>query len=150
VQRVYGERSSAHVPPLPSNDHTQLLLPVGAYPSPQGSPTRAGLTPTYTGTGFDRFPRPDAGRLFGQVTGNAFDRTPDMMARQFTGGGLGPMRRGSVSPTRQMTRSVSPTKGLMPVTRHPRPAGTWKHKSVDEGRGMFLVKQMTGTGLIGL
>ena len=69
-----------------------------------------------------------------------------MLARQHTGGGAGILRSGSVSPTRQMTRSVSPTKGLIPVTRHQRPAASWKHRSVDEGRGMFLVNQMTGNG----
>jgi uncharacterized protein with PIN domain len=122
----------------------KLLLPMGTCVSPQGSPTRGGLTPSYTGTGTDRFPRPDAGRLFGQVTGNTFGRT-DLLARQYTGG-VGVLRRGSVSPTRQMTRSVSPTKGLIPVTRHQRPAASWKHRSVDEGRGMFLVKQLTGSG----
>ncbi|KAF8587268.1 hypothetical protein K439DRAFT_832127 [Ramaria rubella] len=123
-----------------------LLLPSGTCTSPQGSPIRAGLTPSYTGAGSDRLPRPEAGRLFGQVTGAGFEPRPGGLMRQYTGGAAGIMRRGSVSPTRQMTRSVSPTKGLMPVTRHPRPAGSWKHKSVDEGRGMFLVKQMTGTG----
>ena len=110
----------------------------------QGSLTR-GLTPSYTGTGIERLPRSDAGILFSQVTGNSLGKTTDTLTRQYTGGSsAGILRHGSVIPTRPGTRSVSPTKGLIPVTRHPRPAGSWKHRSVDEGRGMFLVKQMTG------
>ncbi|KAF8475430.1 hypothetical protein JB92DRAFT_2770334, partial [Gautieria morchelliformis] len=92
-------------------------------------------------------PSPYPGRLFGQVTGNNCIKLTDMLTGQYAGG-ADILRHGSVSTMKQMARSVSPTKGLIPVTRHPRPAGSWKHRSIDEGRGMFLVKQMTGNGQV--
>lgn len=70
------------------------------------------------------------------------------IARQFTGVGAGDgsllrqMTGGGLSPT----RSLSPTKQL--GLSRPRPKsviGMRNTKSVDEGRGMFLVRQMTGT-----
>ncbi|KAI6007450.1 hypothetical protein EDD15DRAFT_61614 [Pisolithus albus] len=65
------------------------------------------------------------------------------MMRQLTGGGL--------SPTRQL--AGSPTKQLGLATPRPRPKsviGVRSGKSVDEGRGMFLVRQMTGGGALGV
>lgn len=64
------------------------------------------------------------------------------LMRQLTGGGL--------SPTRQL--AGSPTKGLgmgMGGNVRPRPKsviGVRSGRSVDEGRGMYLVRQMTGVG----
>ncbi|KAG6911858.1 hypothetical protein DXG01_000105 [Tephrocybe rancida] len=108
-----------------------LLLGVGG--SPQPSPTRAPLSPTFTGPS----------RLTPQITGTT------TIARQFTGIGGDPgllrqLTGGGLSPT----RSISPTKQLGSGMR-PRPKsviGMRSAKSVDEGRGMFLVRQFTGTG----
>jgi hypothetical protein len=58
------------------------------------------------------------------------------MLRQLTGGGLSP------------TRSISPTKQLGFGGGRPRPksvVGMRSLGSVDEGRGMYLVKQLTGS-----
>ena len=92
-------------------------------------------------------------KLSSQTTGTT------TIARQFTGlsgGADGALIRqttgGGLSPTRQLTSS--PTKGLYrqhtggsAVGSHVRP----RPKSVigmrDEGRGMFLVRQMTGGAL---
>ncbi len=75
------------------------------------------------------------------------------IARQFTGLGAGGLNDGSLR--RQLTggalgptRSLSPTKQVGMGMR-PRPKsviGMRSSKSVDEGRGMFLVRQMTGSG----
>jgi hypothetical protein len=73
------------------------------------------------------------------------------IARQFTGmgGDLGLLRQmtgGGLSPT----RSISPTKQLGMISSsgiRPRPKsviGMRNTKSIDEGRGMFLVRQLTG------
>jgi hypothetical protein len=73
------------------------------------------------------------------------------IARQFTGmgGDLGLLRQmtgGGLSPT----RSISPTKQLGMISNsgiRPRPKsviGMRNTKSIDEGRGMFLVRQLTG------
>lgn len=72
------------------------------------------------------------------------------IARQFTGLGgtdaglLKQLTGGSISPT----RSLSPTKQLGSIgPSRPRPKsviGMRSSKSIDEGRGMFLVKQLTG------
>lgn len=83
------------------------------------------------------------------------------IARQFTGMGAltSQLTGGGLSPTRQLpkdlNRSPSPTKGFMMRSANegrrvpfPRPksvAGI-RGKSVDEGRGMFLVRQLTGSG----
>ena len=91
--------------------------------SPQSSPTlRSPLIPSLTGIG----------KIVPQYTGTT------TIARQFTGmgGGDGILRQltgGGLSPT----RSISPTKQL----------GS-RPKSVigmDEGRGMYLVRQLTGS-----
>ena len=75
------------------------------------------------------------------------------IARQFTGMGgdsglLRQMTGGSSSPT----RSISPTKQLGMIKGNgmrPRPKSiadkkNTKTRSIDEGRGMFLVRQLTG------
>lgn len=73
------------------------------------------------------------------------------IARQFTGMGSdsGPLRQmvgGGLNPT----RSISPTKQLGMFGgsgMRPRPKsviGMRNTKSIDEGRGMFLVRQLTG------
>ncbi|KAF5374786.1 hypothetical protein D9758_000145 [Tetrapyrgos nigripes] len=99
------------------------------------SPVRSSpLLPNYTG-----------GKIAPQNTGTTIARQftglgGDPLVRQITGGGLCP------------TRSISPTKQLgmvAPGTIRPRPKsviGMRHAKSVDEGRGMFLVRQMTGNG----
>ena len=81
------------------------------------------------------------------------------LARQFTGLGSGDtallrqLTGGGLSPTRQLG---SPTKGLLDrgqtkqlptIRERPRPKsviGIRGAKSIDEGRGMYLVRQMTG------
>jgi hypothetical protein len=56
------------------------------------------------------------------------------MLRQLTGGGLSP------------TRSISPTKQLGGGRPRPKSViGMRSLGSVDEGRGMYLVKQLTGS-----
>ncbi|KZT30379.1 hypothetical protein NEOLEDRAFT_1125904 [Neolentinus lepideus HHB14362 ss-1] len=116
-----------------------LLSPVS--PRSPESPTRPlvsqptgsfwssrGIVPQYTGT-------TTLARQFTGLSGGA-----DAMARQLTGGGL--------SPTRQLTSSPTKQIGATPG-RFPRPKsviGMRSAKSVDEGRGMFLVRQMTGGG----
>ncbi|KAI3622642.1 lim-type zinc finger-containing protein [Moniliophthora roreri] len=111
-----------------------LMLPSEYEPSPEGSPVRDGLVPTHTGN-----------KVQPQLTGTT------TIARQFTGlggnGDPGLLRQlpgGGLSPT----RSISPTKQLSSGVR-PRPKsviGMRSSKSVDEGRGMFLVRQLTGGG----
>ncbi|KAG6832463.1 hypothetical protein H0H92_001509 [Tricholoma furcatifolium] len=113
----------------------ECLLLVGVGGSPQTSPTRAPLSPTLT----------EATKLASQTTGTT------TIARQFTGIGGGceagllrQLTGGGLSPT----RSISPTKQVGNGMR-PRPKsviGMRSAKSLDEGRGMFLVRQMTGTG----
>ncbi|KAF8844047.1 hypothetical protein BDN67DRAFT_923014 [Paxillus ammoniavirescens] len=118
-----------------------LLLPLHLRTSQVESPIKP-LVPSFTGrsTGGGSFVAP-------QFTGTT------TIARQFTGrggGDAGIMRQltgGGLSPTRQLTSS--PTKQLGLVTPRPRPKsviGMRNGKSVDEGRGMFLVRQMTGGG----
>jgi len=67
------------------------------------------------------------------------------IARQFTG-----LRGGDPALMRQLTGGgLSPTKQLGTATPRPRPKsviGMRSGKSVDEGRGMFLVRQMTSGG----
>ncbi|EPQ60819.1 hypothetical protein GLOTRDRAFT_135433 [Gloeophyllum trabeum ATCC 11539] len=117
-----------------------LLLP-SPLRSPD-SPTRSPLVSQPTGSFW-------SGRsIVPQTTGTT------TLARQFTGlsgGGDAALTRqltgGGLSPTRQL--SSSPTKQLGAATsgKFPRPKsviGLRTAKSVDEGRGMFLVRQMTG------
>lgn len=57
------------------------------------------------------------------------------LLKQLTGGGLSP------------TRSISPTKQLGGGGRlRIRPKSVIGMRGVDEGRGMFLVRQLTGAG----
>ncbi|KAL4064952.1 hypothetical protein V8B97DRAFT_1985737 [Scleroderma yunnanense] len=105
------------------------------------------LVPMFTGrsTGGDAF-----SKVTPQITGTTTIarqftglRTGDGVMRQLTGGGL--------SPTRQL--AGSPTKQIGLATPRPRPKsviGMRSGKSVDEGRGMFLVRQMTGGGPFGV
>ncbi|KXN89897.1 hypothetical protein AN958_04901 [Leucoagaricus sp. SymC.cos] len=115
----------------------ECLLMLGVGGSPQVSPTR---TPTVTtSSGLSEKVAP---QLSGTTT----------LARQFTGlggGDAGLLRQltgGSISPT----RNLSPTKQLGTTVR-PRPKsviGMRSSKSVDEGRGMFLVRQLTGASSV--
>lgn len=112
--------------------HSQLLIGIGG--SPQTSPTRtpfippidtlANVVPQTTGT-------TTIARQFTGMTSS------ESILRQLTGGGLSPTR--SISPTKQL--------GMRPSMR-PRPKSViglrTTLESVDEGRGMFLIKQMTG------
>ncbi|KAJ7110073.1 hypothetical protein C8R44DRAFT_271813 [Mycena epipterygia] len=128
-----------------------LLLPVSMRGSPHGSPTRAALVPSYTGsgkvapqfTGTTTIARQftgyggDAG-IFRHMTGGSSSPTRSFsptkglgdpgVFRQLTGGGLSP------------TRSISPTKGMYSALR-PRP------KSVVGIRNTNIVRQMTGSGV---
>ncbi|KAF8078482.1 hypothetical protein FPV67DRAFT_1465418 [Lyophyllum atratum] len=115
----------------------ECLLLLGVGGSPQTSPTRSPLVPSLTGSS----------KVMPQYTGTT------TLARQFTGlgngGDAGLLRQltgGGLSPT----RSISPTKQLGGAGGiRPRPKsviGMRTSKSVDEGRGMFLVKQLTGAG----
>lgn len=122
----------------------QTLIP--ALSPRQDSPTRVPLTPSHTGGIFSRFPTRSQteDRITPQFTGAT------TIARQFTGLGQGALMTqltgGGLSPTRQlMSRSPSPTKQLG-GGRFPRPKSVvgMRGKSIDEGRGMFLVRQMTG------
>jgi hypothetical protein len=62
------------------------------------------------------------------------------LMRQLTGGGLSPTRQLAGSPTKQF--------GMAGHGGRPRPKSVigMSTKSVDEGRGMYLVRQMTGIG----
>ena len=122
-----------------------MLLPVGIkrglsqeLPSP--------LIPIPTGTGSK------TGGIASQQTGGT------TIARQFTGIGstdgglLRQLTGGGLSPTRQLGRENVPkkkytagTKPVVGVIGRPRPKSfVLRGKSADEGRGMFLVRQMTG------
>lgn len=122
----------------------QLVLPLANRGSP--SPTRSTpIAPNHTGS--NRGPFGVAPQLTGTTT----------LARQFTGiGGSDPslvrqLTGGGLSPTRQLTSS--PTKmhdGPRPgVSRFPRPKSAIGYAARTkseggEGRGMFLVRQLTG------
>lgn len=107
------------------------------------------LAPSYTGTRSGPFGAGTAGaRITPQYTGTT------TIARQFTGLGgsdaalMRQLTGGGLSPTRQLTGSPTKQLGMMGATR-PRPKsviGMRSAKSVDEGRGMYLVRQMTGAG----
>ncbi|KZS92937.1 hypothetical protein SISNIDRAFT_466337 [Sistotremastrum niveocremeum HHB9708] len=121
-----------------------IRLPPDVRGSPQRSPVRERVVPMHTGGTFiTRTPsRRDAPAITAQWTGASIPRqiTGNTLVQQLTGGGL--------SPTRQL--SISPTKrhGADHVFRRPKSVlGTRGSKSVDEGRGMFLVRQVTGNGL---
>lgn len=107
----------------------QLLLGVGG--SPQASPTRSPLVPSFTGSSNKIAPQyTGTTTIARQFTGVG---NSDAILRQLTGGGLSP------------TRSISPTKQLGSLRPRPKSViGLRSAKSVDEGRGMFLVRQLTG------
>ena len=112
------------------------------------------LEASYTGgTGHNRFSdsRRSEGNIAAQFTGTT------TIARQFTGLGAltSQLTGGGLNPTRQLpkdlNRSPSPTKISMGEGRRvpfPRPKSVVgvRGKSLDEGRGMYLVRQLTGSG----
>ncbi|KDQ12951.1 hypothetical protein BOTBODRAFT_176078 [Botryobasidium botryosum FD-172 SS1] len=131
------------------------LLAPHSRPSP--SPTRTPLSPAGTGTGAGagifggRYaqiaPRAESGRMVNgiltQLTGGGEQRSTSPV-RMNLGGlrSISPVRRPPVTTTvggvaRQFTGDG------VPVTR-PRPKSVVGHRT-GEGRGMFLVRQMTGT-----
>jgi hypothetical protein len=111
-----------------------LHLPA-APTSSQWSPTRTPIIPSHTGSSGKIAPQfTGTTTLARQLTGLGGDASASVL-RQLTGGGLSP------------TRSLSPTKQLGSFRPRPKSViGMRSSKSVDEGRGMFLVRQMTGTG----
>ena len=122
--------------------------------SPQGSPTRSALAPAYTGSGSTRIASQFTGMttLARQFTG--VGSTDAALMRQLTGGGLSPTRQlDRWSPTKGLLdRPGSPVKQLATIRERPRPKsviGMRSTKSIDEGRGMFLVRQMTGSTSVG-
>ncbi|KAF9569702.1 hypothetical protein CPC08DRAFT_701595 [Agrocybe pediades] len=118
----------------------ECLLLLGYGGSPLASPVRSPpLTSTTSG------PSKIVPQLTGtttiarQFTGAG---TADVIARQLTGGPLTPTR--SISPTKQLGRSGS---------IRPRPKsviGMRSSSSIEEGRGMYLVRQLTGSTVNGL
>ncbi|KAJ7070900.1 hypothetical protein C8F01DRAFT_1108273 [Mycena amicta] len=130
-----------------------LLLPMEMRGSPQTSPARSPVVPTYTGsgkiipqtTGTTTIARQFTGHgndpsVFRQLTGarsvspskGMFSSGGDAaLVRQLTGGGLSPTR----------TRSISPTKGLASALR-PRPKSVVGIRSTTNN----IVRQMTGGG----
>ncbi|KAL1693106.1 hypothetical protein GGG16DRAFT_50054 [Schizophyllum commune] len=133
-----------------------LLLNAALRASPQSSPTRVSpIVPLPSGSGSSPFTKviqqtTGTTTLARQFTGMGGGSDP--LARQTTGGGgtLPPTR--SISPTKQL-RSASPSKptiGLRPRPKSALGMRTLRNsKSVDEGRGMFLVRQLTGTSTAG-
>ncbi|KAL1707113.1 hypothetical protein EV121DRAFT_199960 [Schizophyllum commune] len=133
-----------------------LLLNAALRASPQSSPTRVSPNvPLPSGSGSSPFTKviqqtTGTTTLARQFTGMGGGSDP--LARQTTGGGgtLPPTR--SISPSKQL-RSVSPSKptiGLRPRPKSALGMRTLRNsKSVDEGRGMFLVRQLTGTSTAG-
>jgi hypothetical protein len=117
--------------------------------SPHGSPTRPPLLPSHAGTNALRNEiNPQCTgttTLARQFTGLGYDGG---LLRQLTGGGLSPTRQlGRESPTKQFgkespTKQLGATRGWAKV--RPKSVIGVRGKSLDEGRGMFLVKQMTG------
>ncbi|KAL1749051.1 hypothetical protein HDZ31DRAFT_28189 [Schizophyllum fasciatum] len=127
-----------------------LLLNAALRASPQSSPTRT--TPNVplpsgsTSSPFSKVAQQTTGTttLARQFTG--MSGGGDQLARQHTGGGGLPPTR-SISPTKQL-RSTSPSKPAIALRPRPKSALGMRtlrgSKSVDEGRGMFLVRQLTG------
>jgi hypothetical protein len=66
-----------------------------------------------------------------QFTGMGATSADNSLLRHMTGGGSSPIR--STSPTKQFTHRQRP-KSVIEM----------RGKSVDEGRGVFLIRQMTG------
>ncbi|KIL70693.1 hypothetical protein M378DRAFT_183299 [Amanita muscaria Koide BX008] len=116
----------------PPSSPTKSLIP-----SATGTTTKGvGVTAQHTGT--------TLARQFTGMGGVGDSGKESRLLRQLTGGGLSPTR--SISPTKQLGGgSFSGTA----VSGRPRPKsviGMRSTKSIDEGRGMFLVRQMTGNG----
>lgn len=113
------------------------------------SPTRTAmlLAPSFTGRSTPFGAGTAGARITSQYTGAT------TIARQSTGlGGLDAVlirqsTGGSLSPTRQLAGSPTKQLGMIGATR-PRPKSVigMSAKSVDKGRGMYLVRQMTGAG----
>lgn len=115
----------------------QLLLPANLRNTQAESPIKPlvqSLTGRSIGSNFTR-----SRGIQPQFTGTT------TIARQFTG-----LRGDDPALMRQLTGGgLSPTKQLGTATPRPRPKsviGMRSGKSVDEGRGMFLVRQMTSGG----
>jgi hypothetical protein len=129
VSGMFGEKFHAFTL-LISPNSTQLLLGEARMvtfqmPLVPAHPVSAKVTSQFTGTT----------TIARQFTGMGGDLG---LLRQMTGGGLSP------------TRSISPTKQLGMIGgsgMRPRPksiVGMRNTKSIDESRGMFLVRQLTG------
>ncbi|KAF8973896.1 hypothetical protein BDZ97DRAFT_1912347 [Flammula alnicola] len=116
----------------------ECLLLLGVGGSPQASPTRSPLVPSFTGSQGKINPQftgtTTLARQFTGLGGN------DAVLRQLTGGGLSPTR--SISPTKQLGMMGTGNGGMRP--RPKSVIGMRNTKSVDEGRGMYLVRQLTG------
>ncbi|KAF8167966.1 hypothetical protein B0H34DRAFT_683802 [Crassisporium funariophilum] len=120
----------------------ECLLLLGVGGSPQTSPVRSPLIPSFTGTNRVAPQYTGTTTIARQFTGLGGS---DMVLRQLTGRGLSPTR--SISPTKQLGM-FAPGNGSM----RPRPKsviGMRSTKSVDEGRGMYLVRQLTGATMTG-
>ncbi|KAI0068413.1 hypothetical protein BV25DRAFT_1793553 [Artomyces pyxidatus] len=128
-----------------------LLLPPSLR-SPQTSPTRVSpLKPVLTGTSTSSSTSGQFGRIAPQHTGTTTiarqftgmsGGVDAALARQITGGGLSPTRQLTGSPTKSISRQF--TGGSSQGTIRPRPKSVIGMR--DEGRGMFLIRQMTGGG----
>ena len=124
----------------------QLLLPSPMRQAPLPIVRPAPVKPAHTGgssVGSIPFPK-----VAPQTTGTTIVRqftglsgVDGGIVRQVTGGGLSPTRQRSVSPTKQLSRQHTGGTGHV----RPRPKSVIGMR--DEGRGMFLVRQMTGGGL---
>ncbi|KAI0051749.1 hypothetical protein FA95DRAFT_1511808 [Auriscalpium vulgare] len=133
-----------------------LLLPPAARssprPQPQPSPTRTSpLKPTHTGASsgsagpFSRIAPQYTGTttIVRQFTGLS-GGVDAALSRELTGGGLSPTRQLTSSPTKQLGRQFTGGTSAVGGTIRPRPKSVIGMR--DEGRGMFLVRQMTGGG----
>ncbi|EPT04208.1 hypothetical protein FOMPIDRAFT_148691 [Fomitopsis schrenkii] len=113
-----------------------LLLP--ASMRTPTSPTRSPVMPSNTGNRGVAPQNTGTTTLARQFTG--LGGSDAALMRQLTGGGLSPTRQLSSSPTKMYD-------GPRPGARYPRPksvTGIRSTKSDGEGRGMFLVRQLTG------
>ncbi|EGN97523.1 hypothetical protein SERLA73DRAFT_124207 [Serpula lacrymans var. lacrymans S7.3] len=127
-----------------------LLLPLSLR-TPQvsaESPTKP-LVPSFTGRSVGERTTTMARQFTGLGGADA------ALMRQLTGGGLSPTRQLTGSPTKMFGSGGGGREGggfNVPGTPRPRPKSVigmrsvGGGKSVDEGRGMFLVRQMTGGG----
>ena len=139
VQRMPGEYhcgGSLLIHILTPHCFMQLLLPASMRnPS---SPARSPVLPSHTGNRGVAPQHTGTTTLARQFTG--LGGSDAALLRQLTGGGLSPTRQLSSSPTKMFD-------GPRPGARYPRPksvTGIRSTKSDGEGRGMFLVRQLTG------